>query len=52
MLVNAIKQSKTIVEHGYMCLLRLSRPSSVKITKDVKYKKILLLICIHNFKWI
>ena len=49
---NASIQAKSIVELGYMCPRRLSGPLAVMLTKykkcSWKYKKILLLRCIHH----
>ena len=50
MLSNATNQPKSTLELGYMCPRGLSGPPSVTLTKYLKYKKRLLLSCIHHFK--
>ena len=50
MLSNATNQPKSTVELGYMCPRGLSGPPAVTLTKQLKYKKRLLLSCIHHFK--
>ena len=50
MLSNATNQPKSTVELGYMCPRGLSGPPAVTLTKKLKYKKRLLLRCIHHFK--
>ena len=47
---NATNQSKSTVELGYMCPRVLFGPPAVTVTKKMKFKKILLLRCIHHFK--
>ena len=49
MLSNATNQPKSTVELGYMCPRGLSGPPAVTLTKKLKYKKRLLLRCIHHF---
>ena len=46
-LSNATNQPKSIVELGYMCPQGLTGPPAVTLTKQLKYKKRLLLRCIH-----
>ena len=47
---NATNLPKSIVELGYMCPRGLIGPPAVTLTKKLKYKKRLLLRCIHHFK--
>ena len=54
MLSNATNQPKSTVELGYMCPRGLTGPPAAALTKWLKYKKRLLLRCIHHFQsdWI
>ena len=45
MLSNATNQPKSTVELGYMCHRGVSGPPAVALTKELKYKKRLLLRC-------
>ena len=40
---------KSTVEHGYMCPHGLTGLPAVTLTKQLKYKKRLILKCIHHF---
>ena len=50
MFSNVTNQPKPTVELGYMCPRGLPGPPAVTLTKSLKYKKRLLLRCIHHFK--
>ena len=47
---NATNQPKSTGELGYMCPREISGPPAVTIIKKLKYKKRLLVRCIHHFK--
>ena len=49
MLSNATNQPKSTVELGCMCPRELTDPPAVTLTTQLKYKKRLLLRCIHHF---
>ena len=49
MISNTTNQSEVDCKLGYVCLLRLSGPPAVTLTKKLKYKNRLLLRCIHHF---
>ena len=50
MLSKCYKLTEVDWELGYMCPRGLLGPPAVTLTKQVKYKKRLLVRCIHHFK--